>query len=162
MHERRGHHQVNTRGVSPSSGGASPSPSNNINNTNGNRRIKYNFFHRLDVVSSCQHREEPESMIELMEKEDEKAKEEEERRKHFEEIKRLEEEMEKRRIVKEEMKNMREKRKQKREKRIAMKVLLLMNDERAKELKPQFMEFKHGKLSRYDVCSFELLCCLPL
>ncbi|KAG2378384.1 hypothetical protein C9374_008527 [Naegleria lovaniensis] len=125
-------------------------PNNTINNSNNNRRVKYNFFHRLDHVSTGSNQEEPESLIELMEKEEERAKEEEEKRKHFEEIQKLKEEMERRKILKDELRNMREKRKQKREKRIAMKVLLLMNDERARELKPQFLEFKHGKLSRYD------------
>lgn len=124
----------------------------NSNNNNNNRRVKYNFFHRLDNVSTGSNQEEPESLIEIMEREEERAKEEEEKRKHFEEIQKLKEEMERRKILKEELRNMREKRKQKREKRIAMKVLLLMNDERARELKPQFLEFKHGKLSRYDVC----------
>ena len=117
-----------------------------------NLRIKYNFLSRLDNVSSGTSREEPETLIELMEKEEVKVKEEEERKKHETEIRLMEQEIEKRNILKEEFKTMREKRKHKREKRIAMKVLLLMNEDRAKELKPKFTEFRHGKLSRYDVC----------
>ncbi|KAL9658761.1 hypothetical protein ABK040_005916 [Willaertia magna] len=113
------------------------------------RRIEYNFFDRLESASKG-IKEDHNNLIEIMEREEKKIKEEEERKRRERETLLQKTEKEKKTKIREEYKKMREKRKQRRERKVAMKILLSMNEERTKELKPLFLQFKHGKLSRYD------------